>query len=282
MNAQLQPAESPIAHLPPGLSIGTPAELYHRRVLGVVSNSALKQFSRTPRHYRAWVDGLDKESPALDFGRAFHCALLEPERFAAAFPILPEFKGTGSVKAREAWVEDQGPDAQPIKPEAADRIAAMVASVRDHPIAREASRHGLAEVTLTWQDEPTSLWHKARADYWREDKALLLEVKTCRDASPAGFVRAIAEYRYHVGAALYVEGFQALDKPIKHYVMLAIESDPPHACATYTLSAETEGRGFDLLEREREAFAACLRADYWPAYSDKTIALSLPRWALND
>lgn len=282
MNAQLQPAESPIAHLPLGLSIGTPAELYHRRVLGVVSNSALKQFSRTPRHYRAWVDGLDKESSALDFGRAFHCALLEPERFAAAFPILPEFKGTGAVKAREAWVEDQGPDAQPIKPEAADRIAAMVASVRDHPIAREASRHGLAEVTLTWQDEPTALWHKARADYWREDKALLLEVKTCRDASPAGFVRAIAEYRYHVGAALYVEGFQALDKPIKHYVMLAIESDPPHACATYTLSAETEGRGFDLLERDRNRLAECLRANYWPAYSDKTTALSLPRWALQD
>lgn len=268
--------------LPDGIHYDVPSEVYHKRVLGVVSNSALSQVARTPRHYRAWVDGLDKESPAMDFGRAFHCALLEPARFAQSFPILPEFKGTGSVAAKARWVEDQGPDAQPIKPEAAERIAAMVASIREHPVAREAVLHGAAEATVLWTDEATGLRHKARADYYRQDKGVLLEIKTCRDASPGGFARALSEYRYHVACALYVEGFQALGDPIHHYLMLAIESEPPHCCATYTLTADTEGRGFELLDRDREVLATCLRADYWPAYSDKTLALSLPRWALHD
>lgn len=281
MNALVAADLSPIG-LPAGLHFNVPAEVYHQRILGMVSNSALSQMARTPRHYRAWVDGLDKESPALDFGRAFHCALLEPERFAALFPIMPEFSGKGSVALRDAWFDAQPEGAQPIKQDAADKIAAMVASVMSHPVARAAVSNGASEVTAIWQDEPTGLWHKARADYWRRDKAMLLEVKTTRSAAPGDFARAIADYRYHVANALYVEGFKALGEPISHYVMLAVESEAPHCCATYTLTAETEGRGFDLLDRDRERLATCLRADYWPAYSDATTALSLPRWALTD
>lgn len=287
MNAQVAPDLSPIG-LPAGLHYDVPAEVYHQRLLGVVSNSALKEFARSPRHYRAWVDGLDKESPALDFGRAFHCALLEPARYPIDFPVMPEFSGKGSVAMREAWFESQPKDAQPIMQDAAEKIAAMLRSVYEHPIAGRIVVDGQAEVTAVWRDSETGLWCKSRADYYQPARRFLLDVKTCRDASPDGFARAIADYRYHVQQAMYVEAWQECDTPIQHYVILAIESEPPHCCATYTIDVAAESRGFELLYREREALAQCLAAAAadnayrWPAYTDKTLRLSLPRWALTD
>jgi hypothetical protein len=67
---------------------------YHAPVLGVASKSALDKVRRSPAHYRAWLNGTDtvETSGALTFGQAFHCALLEPERYALEYAAEPELR----------------------------------------------------------------------------------------------------------------------------------------------------------------------------------------------
>ena len=52
---------------------GVPSEEYHRKVLGVYSNSAGKEFARSPMHYRYYLEALPKPpTPELAFGTCLH------------------------------------------------------------------------------------------------------------------------------------------------------------------------------------------------------------------
>jgi hypothetical protein len=280
VNAQLQPA-------PAALVYDEPAEVYHRKVLGEVSNSGLKRALRSPLHYKAWVEDTapQADTPALIFGRAFHCALLEPARYATAYAVEPDFGDCRFKEAkatRDAWRSAHA-GAESISAGDAERIGCMLDAVRAHPWAARAIRDGRSEVTLRWQDEATGLPCKARADYYVDGRArFVLDVKTCQDASPEAFARAIAKYFYHLQHSHYAEGFRSVDLPLRNFLFLAVESEPPHAVALYHIDAEAEARGFALRDRAMAAIAEGLRSGTWPAYSDDIVGLSLPNWAMVD
>ena len=65
-----------------------PAADYH--AAKALSKSGLDQFRKSPAHFRAWQDGRTKNetSPALEFGSAAHCAVLEPERFVITYKLF--------------------------------------------------------------------------------------------------------------------------------------------------------------------------------------------------
>ena len=65
-----------------------PAADYHEAK--ALSKSGLDQFRKSPAHFRAWQDGKtqNESSPALEFGTAAHCAVLEPERFILTYRLF--------------------------------------------------------------------------------------------------------------------------------------------------------------------------------------------------
>jgi hypothetical protein len=75
-----------------GLAYGVDAGEYHQKALGVVSKSALDRIHKSPAHYRAWLEGGERDTPAMSFGRAFHCYVLEPEVFAATYAVVPDLE----------------------------------------------------------------------------------------------------------------------------------------------------------------------------------------------
>jgi hypothetical protein len=90
----------------PGFYADIPPEEYHRRQLGVVSCSAMTPLDRSPAHYVQWLKDGDQEepTPALTFGSAFHCAALEPERFALEYVAEPVF---GDCRSRTSSPEER-------------------------------------------------------------------------------------------------------------------------------------------------------------------------------
>lgn len=280
MNAQLQPS-------PFGLYFDELAESYHVKRLGEVSNSAIKRLLRSPLHYKAWVEDTEEptDTPALAFGRAFHAALLEPARFAAEWAIEPDFgdcRYKENKAARDAW-KSVNVGKESLSSADGDRIAAMLAAVKAHPLAGRAIRDGRSEVTVRWEDESSGLPCKARADFYVDGKVpYVLDVKTCQDASPAEFARAIAKYGYHTQHAHYCEGFRVLGKPLSNYLLLAVESVAPYAVALYHLDPAAEIRGYELRQRAIDTLQTCIDSGQWPAYSNDITALSLPAWAIHD
>lgn len=279
MNAVLAPNVSGM------LALDVPAEVYHQRELGVASNSVLKILrEKSPAHYRAWIDSDDdSDTPAMMFGRAYHMRVLEPERFAEAYAIEPDFgdcRYKDNKARRDAWRAENA-DKVPLGADDARRIEAMYAALMAHPVAAGIMRTGQSEVTMRWVDEQTGVPCKARADWWVEGK-FFMDLKTTDDASPAGFARSVVKYGYHVQHAHYADGAQACGEAIKNYLILAQEKEAPYACAVYHIDAAAEIRGFQLRERGLQLMKQCLDSDTWPGYGAGITELSLPNWALQD
>ncbi len=265
-----------------GLFTGVPPAEYHERRIGVVSKSALDLIARSPAHYKAWIDGHDAtETPALTFGAAFHCALLEPERFAVAYGLQPDFGDCRYKAAREerdAWREANSTRLA-LSPEDSSTIVRMRDAVLAHPLAGKMVRDGQAELTVRWRDEPTGLECKSRADYYVERFAMVADVKTTIDASPDAFRKSVASFRYHVQDALYRAGFAAAGAPLRHFVFIAVEKAPPFAVATYSLDDDATDRGSAAARREIDTMAKCVKSGEWPGYESMIRTLHIPPWA---
>ncbi len=284
MSAVLQ--EAPRADL--GIFLDLPAEDYHRRELGVVSNSVLKILrERTPAHYKAYIDGTDEreETPTLRFGTAYHMAVLEPERFAATYAVAPKFGDlrTNAAKARRDTWQAENVGKEMLSEDDGERIAGMLAAIKAHPIAGNIFRSRTAhrEATMRWVDERTGLTCKLRADLW-EPGQYFADLKTTEDASPAKFAKAIHDYGYAVQHAHYCDGANACGERIENYLIVAQEKAAPYCVAVYHVDANTESRGYELRERGMDLMARCLRENRWPAYGDGIEEISLPAWALKD
>jgi exodeoxyribonuclease VIII len=169
-------------------------EVYHRRELGIASKSTLDMIHRSPAHYKAWVDGAvpDEDRAALVFGRAFHVAVLEPEKWAANYASLPSFGDgrTKEAKARKAtWLAVN--EGRIAVPEADyETIEAMAMAVRAHPLASKLVTGGKAEQTLRWCDEATGLQCKSRVDYIAREGTVFVDLKSCANADFNEFRRS--------------------------------------------------------------------------------------------
>ncbi len=184
----------------PGLHRGVPAEAYHFKELGLISNSALEEVRRSPAHYLAWISGNEgKETPALSFGRALHMRTLEPALFAKTYIIAPDFgdrRYKAAKDASAAWYAEHA-GATILDSATGHATLGMIEAIAEHPIARPLLEGGDAELTMRWDDGTTGLPAKGRADFYRADLRTGVDVKSAADASLDAFRRSVATLGYH-------------------------------------------------------------------------------------
>lgn len=152
----------------------------------------------------------------------------------------------------------------------------MAKAVKRHPTFGRFFTEGEAEVSAYWIDEATGITLRCRFD-WVHPRALI-DVKTAVDASPDGFAKAVANFRYDMQAAHYIEGYEVLTGRRLPFVFVVVEKTEPYLVAAYTLPAEALERGARDNARAREVFAACESAGEWPGYSSEIQQLDMPAW----
>lgn len=275
-----------------------PAEEYQQRELGVASSGVLvRLLKKTPAHVKAWVERADEATEAKAFGQAYHCRILEPERFASLYvapprkaPRRPSVRqveakkpSKATIAAIEFWRAWDAEHAGQIilAPKDRDKIEVMAEALAENPVAYNALTGGHSEVTLRWVDEETGVPCKARLDHLKRPIALGADLKAVEDASPDAFKRAVANYGYHVQEAHYCEGARVCGVPLDNYLLVAQEKDYPYLAAVHQLDAETELRGYELRTRAMHILRDCRESGIWPGYAGIT-PLSLPAWALKD
>jgi hypothetical protein len=278
----------------------SPDDYYHR-VLGECNKSALDMIDEkesSPFHYRHWVDAdpnASEERLHYSTGRAYHCALLEPERFTRDWIVQPDFGAMQSSKNRDElrlWRERNADKSTLAKPDHA-RVSAMVQVARDHPINDAYGRRvarvgdlidgGKTEVTLVWIDPDTGLHCKARMDLYSSFGNYVIDPKSTIKAAKEHFARAVKNFRYHVQAVHYADGLRVLGLPLKKFWFLCQEKEPPYAVAMYCIGAASESRGFELRQRDMRTLAMCLETDRWPSYnSDQAAEVNIPAWGMVD
>ena len=306
MNAQLRPQSGQII-------LNEPGETYYRRVLDEASNSGLAVIDeQSPRHYHHWCthpEETEEESVALAFGKALHCATLEPEVFQATYAVLPadaprdlrRFRNAAkpsaeTLKAIDWWDEWEVRNAgrSIVSQVSHDRAMAMATSVRSLELSFKNSGADIritvaelidvceTEVTLRWTDEETGIQCKARADLWSQDLALAMDLKSTRDASREAFARSVHGYRYHVQHCHYADGFRVCGHPLQSFLFLPVETAMPHVPAVYYIDPHAEERGWAIRQRSMRKLQDCLKSGRWPGYTDTVTSLSLPAYAFYD
>lgn len=160
------------------------------------------------------------------------------------------------------------------------QLKAMRDAVMEHPMARAllTGRPGVAEHSVYWNDPVTGELCRCRPDFWREDD-VIVDLKTTEDASPEGFAKSIANWRYDVQDPYYRDGIEiATGRKVKAFVFLAVEKKFPHAVGCYVLDPESIELGRAQCRADLDRFHECRTSQTWPGYGDKIQTISLPAW----
>lgn len=189
----------------------------------------------------------------------------------------------------EEWQRNNS-ERKVLSPEAFEQIFAMRDAVMNHPSAFAILNHV---------------------------KDIIGDLKTTEDASPEGFAKSIANWRYDVQHAYYMDGTRlALEQgkcnppqegkaelsvywtdPVtgvlcrcrpdfwrgypKHFAFIAVEKKPPYAVGVYVLDSEGVEIGRAQYQHDLRVYAECVRTGVWPGYGDKIQTISLPAWHAN-
>ena len=238
----------------------------------------------SPMHF--WAKRLDphrvrEEKDALDIGQAVHTAILEPDLLlqkVAAAPECDRRTKAGKQLAAEFELENAG------KLQLRQESFQMVLAVRDaayrHPVASGLLSRGHAEQSYFAPDPETGALLKCRTDYIYDDASMIIDVKSAVDASPGGFGKAAANFRYDLQAAWYpdVVALATGERP-EHFVWIAMEKEPPYAIGVYVATEDQVKRARAICRRDLLRILEHERTDYWPDYGAVPQELQLPAWA---
>jgi len=269
----------------PGVYVGMSWSDYER--IDAINWSTLKHILRSPAHMREEQVHPRETTVALDFGQAFHSAILEPELFAKNYAPAPEGVGrrSNADKAKWAEVEALNPGAKILKSEDWNSIAAMRDSVLAHPTASAFLKgKGRNEVVCVWLDSEFQCLCKMRMDRFTEYEGwpFIVDLKSCESAGEWDFGRAAAKFGYHKQAAFYRRGLKALDPRERRFAFIAVEKERPHGVAVYELDFDTDASAESGVRKALARYVECVKSKSWPAYEAGLHPLRLPAWATAD
>lgn len=250
-----------------------------------ISKSMLDVAARSAMHYHARFVAAERlphePTPAMRLGTAVHAAVLEPERFAAAYFAAPAGIDRRTTAGKAAWAQAIADNVGREMLAAEDYAICMEISsaIRRHPIAGGLLKDGMAERSFFAKDTETGVIRKCRPD-WITDGGIVLDVKTTDDASPAAFGRSAANFRYDVQAAWYLDtmGMAVGNRP-EHFVFIACEKTPPYAIGVYFIQPEHIETGREKARRDLARIVECQAAGAWPDYGNEVMPLLMPAWS---
>jgi len=272
-----------------GLFSGISNKAYHNSP--GISSSQLKDYIHAPKIHRAYQTGelVFKTTPAMELGTTVHTLVLEPENFDKEFAIRQKVDGrTNAGKAYKVEFEADNAGKLIIDAEEFDTAQRIRDAILNHPEVRLIFAEGEAESSGYYLDENderetgTFQLCRYRPDWRREDG--LFDVKTCRDASPVGFMHQINNLGYHISAAHYIEGDRILkNTDHRQFTFIAAETEPPYLVAVYILSERSLQLGEHLRRIGLNGLKASRENDFWPSYNhDLATEINLPNYLFYD
>jgi hypothetical protein len=267
---------------PIGLIRDMPAQVYHE--IQAMSAGGLKRMRQSPAHFFGMQLDPNRPppgdpTPAMQNGTLVHCAIFEPDALALRYVVKPAGLKL-STREGMAWKDEQTAEIV----DAGDMAAALAqaAAIRRDPDIGPLLAEGYGESSAFWIDDQTGELCKCRPDWVSPagSGVILIDGKTCRDASEQGFGRQIVSMNYHLQAAWYSDGFEAATGLKVHgFVFAAVENTWPHIAAPYMVGDDV----LDAARRENRRllnlYAQCKRTGIWPGYTSGVTMINLPRWA---
>jgi exodeoxyribonuclease VIII len=235
-----------------------------------MSYSALKAFAKSPNHYIQYIEGTHETTPAMLLGQAIHCLILEPHKFNDSFAISPQVdRRTNDGKASWALFLDSAQDKNILTPAEFDK-AALIADITKENYFANQLLDRCKEFEVYKEAGIYGMQFKGIAD--AVASTYIVDIKTCSDASPDGFMRQAHNLHYHLQAAIYRHIFG-----VNLFYWIAVETTAPHNVQVYRQS----DRAFEQANKFLANLVSSFRGwDGSPTgYGDYIMDLDLPKWA---
>lgn len=288
--------------IPHGIHRGISDEIYHADPMDrpslsstlartILNRSPLHAWTAHPRLNPFWEP---VEKKVFDIGRAAHRAILGAGGDYVAVPeeLLSADGGIRSAAARE-WVQEaRDAGLTPLKATEVDQIGAIADVVRRKLAAmRMEIDPDDSEVTVLAEIDGCPV--RARVDNAPKGKPYLIDIKTARDASPEGCIKAVTEYGLDVQIAHYLDTWRAATGEDRTFRLVFVEKEPPFGCGVVELYAAKPGASEDQMAADwmadargkiayaRDIWRDCLLTDQWPGYPDQIATIGAPGWYRN-
>lgn len=256
-----------------------------------ISKSGLDEIAQSPAHYydKYVLGNKSEQTPAMALGSAFHSFVLEIDKFVNEFAISEKFdKRTKAGQQEAAQFAMANLDKTIIDASDYELIQNMTTSLYKHPIAsellsKEALQSAIIEQSFLFSIRGVNC--KIRPDVYSQNEDLLIDLKTTGDASPDGFGKSAFNFRYHVQAAFYLDGFaKVTGKRPKGFVFVAIEKTAPFHVGVYYITESDIELGRETYLKDLKTYADCIKSGKWHGYNSGGFIqeLQLPKWAYNN
>lgn len=237
-----------------------------------VSISALKRITQSPAHYKWHLDHPQEQTPAMLLGTLTHLAVFQPELLPGKYAVKPDGMSF-ATKEGKLWRDSQtGPI---ISYEDSLALDGMATSVKNNPTVSNWLLRGNPEVSL-FADHDNGLQMKGRVDWMLRDEPVLLDLKTCEDAS--AFEREAAQRQYHLQEAYYRQLCALNDVPVERFVFVVVEKNPPYGVRLVEYDTEAMVIAQAVNEDNLKTLDRCLRSGEWPGYRATPEKIKLPKW----
>lgn len=244
-----------------------------------ISKSGLDLIRKSPAKYHyKYLSGLykEKKTDALIFGSAFHTIVLEPELFQSQFVIMPDFYGTGSVKAKQEFINTHV-GKEFISMDTYVKITGMRDSILAHEIAGPLiCANGLIEKTFTWVDHDTNVNCKCKPDKFTYEKKIILDLKSTESADETDFMFSAKKYRYYVQASFYFDGLEANGLKPELFVFIAVEKEPPFLVNCFFYGENSMDYGRETYKEDLYVYKRCLEENKFIGYPNKITKIEIP------
>ena len=237
--------------------------------------------TKSPAHFRYWKDNPQEDTASLLFGRAVHKYVLEKDDFFNEFAVAPLIdRRTKEGKAQWLLFQDQSEGKDIITQEDFEKIQAMYDALYATPfVARLLS--GEKELSFFTEDDRTGLVVKCRPDCITDfdEVSLLIDYKSCSDASNDGFMKDAIKLMYDMQLAYYKDNVDK-NRGREHIVIfIAQEKTPPYLVNILKANEYFLRSGRDMYRTHLDMYAECLENDDWYGYTKDGInTLGLPDW----
>jgi hypothetical protein len=252
-----------------------PADQYHS-VKDRISKHGLDLIHRAPALYKHNLTATKERTAAMRWGSLVHTFVLEPDQFDAVVgPQADKRTKEGKAAWEQFTAENQGKEV--IKQEELDELESVRKAISAHGLGSQLIQSGSVEMSLFWTHGSTGLKCKARPDLVRED-GIIVDLKTCADASSKQFAKDAYKYRYHVQAAFYLDAAAAVGIEADTFVFLCVEKDAPHLVQCFECDEALIEMGRKEYLEDLAVYKQCVETGLWPGYDEGIQTLSLPNW----
>ena len=234
-----------------------------------IRNSHLKAMGRSAAHCHHAMQFDMEPTLAMRLGKGTHSLILG----GPSVLLCPTKQRKG--KDYDAWRKEQPEDAIVLTAKEYRKAHAMADAVRANPLASKVlfAPGTIYEDTILWEQNGRA--RRCTPDARTERH--LVDLKSCRDATPERFRWDAIKMGYHVQMADYAQAMAAQNgQPPRDVYIVAVESSGAHQCSVHRLTPGALERGLKQANEWMAQLLECERSGVWPGYSDVIVDFDVP------